>query len=124
MIEFRLHRDKLTDNKIRWNASVEGVQFKLYIPKWRVPDPTPDPIYVTIEKAKESEEPTVPGIRASPSKQIRTIVRFVSEHTETIRYRPSGDPQDWELGEPYVPKSLLLRPWPVQIAVIVQWSNE
>jgi hypothetical protein len=32
---------KTTDNKLRWQADVEGVNFKLYIPKWRVPRPWP-----------------------------------------------------------------------------------
>jgi len=39
---------KETDLKLRWEADVEGVAFKLYIPKWRVPRPWPTRILVRI----------------------------------------------------------------------------
>lgn len=39
-----------TDNKLRWEADVDGVSFKLYIPKWRVPKPWPDMVKVVIDE--------------------------------------------------------------------------
>ena len=40
--------DKETDNKVRWTADVDGVTFSLYVPKWRVPEPWPSRIRVTV----------------------------------------------------------------------------
>jgi len=45
----------------------------------------------------------------SPYLRTSTIVSYVErfeEHTETLRYRPVGDDNEWEIGEPYIPYSL------------------
>lgn len=119
---------KETDNKLRWDAIVEGVTFSLYVPKWRVPKPWPGSIWVrVIPRRVESDDlPNVshadveedPGLVHEPI--IATVVRD-REHTETTRFRPVGDDDAWEIGMPYVPKSLVpenaARMW-----VIVMWD--
>ena len=109
MIEMSLMSpSKETDNKLRWEADVDGVSFKLYIPKWRVPTPWPKQILVTI---KDQEEPTSLRLASSkdsdPESPISAIVRRVAEHSETARFAPLGDQEDWQIGEPYIPYKLL-----------------
>ena len=43
--------------------------------------------------------------RAQPP--IDALIFPVGEHTRTIRYAPQGDKKDWEIGEPYIPRSLI-----------------
>src|SRR5207249_175272 len=112
MIECRLVTDRLTGRKVRWNAEYDGAPFELYIPQWRVPDPIPNVIYVDIEAASHpadgsvspSERPPSQGASGTP---IVALVDKVREHTKTVRYRPRGLPDDWEIGEPYVPQGVL-----------------
>jgi hypothetical protein len=102
-----------TDNKLRWHATLDGVEFKLYIPKWRVPEPWPRTIAINLSPRREMVEDSPnlsrevveqdPTVRAEP---IVATVRRVSDHTETTRYDPVGDPREWEIGSPYIPHSL------------------
>ena len=49
MVEMALLEEtKETENKVRWDADIEGTRFSLYIPKWRVPEPWPRLIHVTV----------------------------------------------------------------------------
>lgn len=113
MIEMLLESTKETDKKLRWGRETDdGVVFSLYIPKWRVPEPWPQRIYVKIELIgnAKSLKPryTKEHFEEHPSLKTRPIVgvvRRVEEHTETLRYRPIGD-DEWEIGEPYIPYSL------------------
>jgi hypothetical protein len=41
---------KETDNRLRWWADVEGVAFKLYVPRWRVPVPWPVRLEVIVDE--------------------------------------------------------------------------
>ncbi len=58
---YLLHYDKETDNKIRWATIIDGAPFTFYIPKWRVPDPAPSTIKISLfsvplpPKSKASE---------------------------------------------------------------------
>src|SRR5579884_3935787 len=108
MIECRLATDKLTDRKVRWNAEYHGAPFELYIPQWRVREPIPNVVYVDIEAAHPAEGSVSPPERPpSPGASRSTIVALVDkvrEHTKTVRYRPRGLPDDWEIGEPYIPQ--------------------
>lgn len=63
-------RSKETDNKQRWAADVNGVEFKLYIPKYRIPDPFPPSIVVRISPATGAEPPSAPD----PDQPIRCVV--------------------------------------------------
>jgi hypothetical protein len=119
---------KTTDNKLRWQADVEGVNFKLYIPKWRVPRPWPIRILVrVIEMPSVTAQfqdfaPTVDSFD-SLERPIRAIVEKIQEHTQTMRFAPTGDPKDWEIGEPYIPYSLLTNSSVQTVRIEVVWDR-
>jgi hypothetical protein len=102
-----MHPSKETDNKLRWQSMVDGVAFKLYIPKWRVPRPWPIRIIASISDIPKDEESG--GGRRGPNSPVTVeqpiiaTLRRVREHTETARFAPVGDPDSWEIGEPYIP---------------------
>src|SRR5579883_3147894 len=101
MIEMELlEESKETENKVRWDADVEGVRFSIYIPKWRVPEPWPRIIQVAIGPQIETHiPPLTPSIVLhDPSIRMQPVVihlRKDREHTRTIRYQPEGDPKTW-----------------------------
>src|SRR6266568_4800894 len=121
-----MNPSKETDNTLRWSADVEGVPFKLYIPKWRVPAPWPVGLQVVVD-----EKATTPQARpklprpGSPEleRPIISIAEKVREHTETVRYKPIGLPDGWESGEPYVPYALLPTPPPDRLRLEVRWDR-
>lgn len=129
MVELtRLEADTATSNKLRWSADVDGTKFSVYIPKWRVPEPWPRSIKVTVatppdgvfelpslERERASSEPT---LRLAP---IDTIVCHVSDHSHTVRFRPFDNRDSWEIGEPYVPVALLPTPSANEIRIRVEW---
>ena len=112
---------KETKNKIFWDTTVVStdkdgspgeVDFRLYIHKWRVPEPYPKTIYVKIEPAVFQEKPPFvsvdevidkPALRKKP---ITAIIHAFKPHTATLRYHPIGDQNEWEIGEPYIPYNL------------------
>lgn len=101
---------KETENKLRWDADVEGTRFSLYVPKWRVPEPWPSRIWVGIvpRRSEGDDLPNVSLVDIQSDSTLRheaivATVQKSSVHTQTIRYRPTGDPNAWEIGEPYVP---------------------
>ncbi len=97
-----------------------------------MPEPTPQVIYVQIE-AVDNE---LPGLksrseRSHASQENRSsIVALVDkyrEHTRTVRYRPQGDREDWEIGEPYIPQGVLaevdgVADWPATLRITVNWG--
>ena len=112
---------KETKNKIFWETTVESgdkqgnpgtAEFRLYIHKWRVPEPCPEKIYVKIEPSQLQEKPeflTVEDAEEKPklkSNPIVAIIHAFKPHTATLRYHPIGDQSEWEIGEPYVPYNL------------------
>ncbi len=128
MIEYDmvlLESRKETENKLRWDAQLTDAVFSLYIPKEQVPDPWPGPIRVMVEalegrRPERSREP-----RSIKTQPIEAIVEQFEEKTKTVRYRPQGDPSDWEIGEPYVPfevlESLSTQIPPI-LRLVVQWD--
>ncbi|MGO9264232.1 MAG: hypothetical protein ACLQBA_04980 [Candidatus Binataceae bacterium] len=125
-----MNPSKETDNKLRWQSDVDGVKFKLYIPKWRVPRPWPVHIIVSIrdllgdEGSQSSSRLNVRSGDAAPLEEpITAIVSMVKEHTETVRFTPRDDPKEWEIGEPYIPYSLLPDGWPQTIQIEVRWDR-
>ena len=125
-----MNPSKETDNKLRWQADVEGVSFKLYIPKKRVPRPWPVRILVRVSDVLDTaqrQDRTPASTRklgSSPlERPIGAIVEKVSEHTETVRFAPRGDPKDWEIGEPYIPYSLLPSPSVKTLRIEVEWDR-
>jgi len=121
---------KETDNKLRWESNVDGVSFKLYIPKWRVPRPWPVRIIVLIRDFVTDDRST-PNIRsidvrqrnATLERSIVAMVDKVKEHTETVRFAPRGNPEEWEIGEPYIPYSLLPDGSPQTVQIEVRWDR-
>jgi hypothetical protein len=101
VLEFR----KETDNKLRWDAPVGDAAFELYIPKEHVPQPWPERVNVTIIPLREHGGLGCKG--SETPNYIEAHIEPVEGKTKTVRYRPSGDPSLWRIGEPYVPKAIL-----------------
>jgi hypothetical protein len=112
---------KETKNKIFWETLVDSEdkegnacqsEFRLYIHKWRVPEPVPETIYVKIEPSELQEKPkflTADDVEAKPklaANPIAAIIHAFKPHTQTLRYHPIGDQSEWEIGEPYIPYGL------------------
>ena len=72
MIEMHLMPSKETDRKLRWATYVEEdeTEFKLYIPKWRVPRPWPAVIRVSVREASGSLATCAPA-QGSPGSNSR-----------------------------------------------------
>ena len=117
--EYDLFLDSETDNKLRWNGDVDGVAFKLYQPKHMVPDPVPQRIRVAVDEGAPSASRGFPSRDATG---LKAIVEFVSQQTQTVRYRPVGHSRDWIIGEPYIPCSLLPTANPQRVGLIVRWG--
>ncbi len=128
MVEYEmvlLESRKETENKLRWDAQLSDAVFSLYIPKEQVPDPWPGRIRVKIEVfegqgGERSREPRL--VKTQP---IAAIVERFEEKTKTVRYRPQGEPSDWELGEPYVPFEVLealSTQTPPALRFVVEWD--
>lgn len=144
-----LQPSKETERKLRWSTYIEkdAEYFKIYIPKWRVPKPWPGRVYVGIEAYKDVSSDLYPStsspknldeenviIVARPSirslitsnpknldKSIQAIVKPFENHTRTMRYRPIGDQNEWQIGEPYIPYSLI-PPGSDLLFIEVEWD--
>ena len=114
MSSYELHYDKETSAKYRWTADVDGVAFKLYIPQAVLPQPHPHRIRVWVE--------TDPRQAASFKANLKAVVKFGEEHSQTVQYAPVGDPKTWQIGEPYIPMTALTQPWPKQLHIAVSWE--
>jgi len=141
---------KSTEQKLRWDEDVDGTKFEIYIPKWRVPEPTPPLTSIKIYDASSFD----PQQQLTPSQKIRLSgegftetqiseldtwlpVRWNAEphsdrpiiacveidriHTQTVRYTPTGDPERQEIGQPYVPISILPFDYPRRLILRVTW---
>src|SRR5262249_17813507 len=102
--------------------------FELYIPKWRVPTPCPSRISVGIfpRRTESADASNLTPVAAQGDASLRNepivaTVVWYSEHTKTIRYRPTGDHDTWEIGEPYIPDSLTAGGSP-RLRMIVLWD--
>ena len=138
---------KSTERKLRWDEEIDGTNFELYIPKWRVPEPTPRMVSVKIYNATSISPSRLLELGHNPEGQLShsdmlvlekiglnaeqiwerndrlivAAVKFYETKTQTVRYRPLGDPKDWEVGEPYVPISELGNPYPKRLILLVGW---
>jgi len=121
-----LNPSKETENKLRWSTDVDGASFHLYIPQWRVPAPWPARLKVVVDQEAAGSatvaRPQEPGSAELERPIIATLER-VRDHTKTVRYRPIGAPDCWELGEPYVPYALLPTPPPARLRLEVHWDR-
>lgn len=144
----RLSFDKETDEKFRWKTSVRGVEFKIYITQDRVPNPVPQEIeasvfeadslftYVVTKLGKklvseltdqdktDLESIGVKGDQlcaAGESALLGAVWNPHDDHTETVRYNAYRVSEDLEFGDPYIPKSLLRRPYPERLLFLIRW---
>ncbi|MFZ6021097.1 MAG: hypothetical protein ACOYXO_15970 [Chloroflexota bacterium] len=121
-----LNPSKETERKLRWSAQIEEDQtnFHLYIPKWRVPKPWPGRIYVTISLFDDSLSDWTPKKTHTRNleKNIQTVVKPFRNHTKTRRYKPLGDQSEWEIGEPYIPYSLIPEDFDHLLLLEVEWD--
>jgi len=104
-----LNPSKETERKLRWSVWIEkdDAPFHLYIPQWRVPQPWPAHLYVQIQAFEGDPSKFVPGVASPQENNIRILLRPVCDHTRTRRYAPLEDSNEWQLGEPYIPSSLI-----------------
>lgn len=127
MIEMALLAEvKETDNKVRWDADMDGTRFSLYIPKWRVPEPLPHLVHVTVSPCTRQQSPTLSPAAAhttpeSRKKPIVAHLRKFQKHTPTIRYQPEGEASAWEVGEPYIPTPMTYGETE-RLTITVQWE--
>src|SRR5580692_5424120 len=134
-----MHQDSETDMSIRWIKAVDGVPFKLYIYRERVPNPVPRTIDVSIFKDESlytreltrlgrqsvkdltsSDRAYLSGIGLDESQLVAAGgeailgAAFLSprpNHTETVRYNSKRKDKELEFGDPYIPKSILTASW-------------
>ncbi len=119
---------KETDNKLRWDVDVEGTNFALYIPKWRVPQPWPSKICVQVfprryngdDNFNLSPKDIETDSSLSNEPIIATITKM-SEHSKTIKYQPIGEQKYWEIGEPYIPTQLTYNELD-KLRIIIFWD--
>ncbi|HNZ87922.1 MAG TPA: hypothetical protein PKK55_05305 [Methanofastidiosum sp.] len=121
---------KETDNKIRWDKVIDNTPFELYIPKWRVPSPTPRDVEIevlphnnsilnnplTITQAKNN-----PNLKNSP---INANLTKFSDHSRTVRFDPEGNENMWEIGSVYIPISILNQKGlygKERISIMIKW---
>lgn len=125
-----LEYSKATGGTFRWDAMVDDTRFELYIPNWRVPLPVPQRVRVEIflpgdnhpglSQLKQGETISAPGRRQSP---IVVRVQRIEEHARTYRYDPIGDYKLREIGNPYIPKTLLPAEAPSELTISVEWLS-
>ena len=128
---------KETKNKIFWETTVESedktgsprlANFRLYIHKWRVPEPVPQTIYVGIEPAKLQKKPkflSVDDVLEDPELRVKPIIAIIhgfKQYTETLRYHPIEVQSEWEIGEPYIPYSLTFNQ-AEYLKITVKWEK-
>lgn len=129
LLEMRLFDSaKETANKLRWDADVAGTRFSIYIPKWRVPEPWPSRILITVMRRRSNAEDapnmTEADALADPANRHEPIIASVTKvsiHTETIRYQPTGHASTWELGSPYIPFSMTCD-GADKLRIVIQWD--
>ncbi len=121
---------KSTDNKMIYSANVNRVEFKMYIPKWRIPDSIPNEILIKIYPPDEIIQNKRNFSRRDVEKDsflkenvIHSEVYKVSVHTQTIRFDPKGNPLNWETGSPYIPKTLLREYDFEDLIIVIEWLN-
>ncbi|MCM3006319.1 hypothetical protein [Priestia koreensis] len=94
-----------------WKYRKYGITASLYIQKWRVPDPVPATLDVSIRFREEflSENMNTATIfKKFPDLKNESIVQNVhrvSDHTNTVRFDTSGN--DRPITSIYIPKEMI-----------------
>jgi hypothetical protein len=60
---------------------------------------------------------------SDPESPIAAIVRRVSDQSETVRFAPLGAPEDWQIGEPYIPHQLLPNDSTQTLRLDIEWDR-
>ena len=132
MIKITLNAKKKTSDCLRWDAWVEEDKtfFEFYIYKRRVPQPWPARIFVSIDSYTDdpSNFTQNPYDSDNLNNPIEVLVERVDEYyTKTDKYTPVGDKKDWQIGEPYIPESILTSEFsstPDFLKIEVNWDLE
>jgi len=121
---------KSTAHKEIWSVNLGGVDFNLYIPKWRIPKPIPEKILIKIyfssEEVRDEKFISMTDIQLHPElirNKIYSHVHKVSEKTKTIRFEPNGNSNDWEIGSPYIPYSILKDHDFDELIIVIEWLD-
>jgi hypothetical protein len=131
MIKRTLYFRNETANKLRWDAleRENGAPFEFYIFKRRVPQPWPKCISVSINSFTGNQLDFIQS-SSDPehlNKPTKVMVKYNESHTETFRYAQIGDEKGWQIGMPYVPKSILINEFssiPEFLEIQVYWDFE
>ncbi len=122
---------KDTDGMYRWDYMAEHTKLEIYIHKWRVPDPYPSRISVeifnrdgysqSIYHLDRREAYANPQLCYNP---ITAEVAFLENHTLTAKYDPVLGKGKREIGNPYIPYTLLSDPPPIRLVIVIKWVKE
>jgi hypothetical protein len=128
MREAILESWKTTQDKLRWDGKFSGIQWEIYIPKWRVPKPWPGLIRVKIGLPDEfGLLPTFePSAEFSDSDSVTVICRrnWDFHSPNDAQFEPLGnDEQSWQIGTSYIPFDLLPDPLCERVVVQVSWDR-
>ena len=120
-----LKPSKETQSELRWSTNLEqdDTEFTFYIPKFTVREPWPGPIFVGIHPFSGDASTFIPSDYSVERLEdpIRVLVEPVREHTHTVRYAPLAENKDRQIGEPYIPYSLV-PPDSKLLVIDVRWD--
>lgn len=124
---------KETDNKYRWDYMEGKAPLEIYIPKWRVPVPCPQRIFVQIFEPEDSHCPPMTlhnkkEVDANQRLRVEPIVAEVNfkekNHKLVVRYDPVLEGNNArEIGSPYIPKTLLDDPPQPRLIIVINWET-
>ena len=124
---------KETDNKYRWDYMEGKAPLEIYIPKWRVPVPCPQRIFVQIFEPEDSHCPTMTlhnkkEVDANQRLRVESITAEVNfkekNHELVVRYDPVLEGNNArEIGSPYIPKTLLDDPPQPRLIIVINWET-
>ena len=46
---------------------------------------------------------------------------FSRDHTQTVRFDPVGEPENWEIGSPYIPETILPDAAITELIIEIEW---
>ena len=98
---------------MRMCPSKERRPFGIFIPRQIVPHPSPRRSVVGIEA--DAARGTVPPAN------IKEAIQYVYERAAAVRCTPTGDPEGWRIGAPYVPMGVLTPPWSERLNIAASW---
>ena len=120
---------KDTSGMHRWDVKIKGAPLEIYIYKWRVPKPYPSRISVEIFERAEYPRPIYSldrkEVYANPQLYLNPItaeVAFLENHTLTAKYNPVLGKGKREIGNPYIPYTVLSDPPPTRLVLVVNWE--